>query len=335
MIYIEPQGTCAAFHFAAEEYLMQNSKFTEPILMIWQAANCAMLGVNQIAEAEINMIKAKEQGAQIVRRQSGGGTIYTDMGSLLYTFILPYKNEHSPIDVLRKHVAAPVIFALRQLGVAAELIGRNDILVDGKKISGLAQYAKNGKILTHGSLLYNTNLDMLTELITANPEKFQSKALASVRSRVENIVNYIPPKQNGEKPTTNEFWAQLKQNLLHSNFTGYSFSSHETAEINTIRDEKYANDKWTSGRTPNYTYKNSRRFDGGTLEVFFNVQNGLITNCSIHGDFLGILPIYELEELLKNQPLNPHAITAAIGATPLTAYLGGVMLDEFLCCVFE
>jgi len=335
MIYIEPHGTNAALHFATEEYIMLSDNFIQPVFMIWQADNCTMLGVNQISEAEVNMPKAEARGVQIVRRQSGGGTIYTDMGSLLYTFILPYNNELSPIEILRKSVAAPVITALHKLGIPAELIGRNDILVEGKKISGLAQYAKNGKILTHGSLLYNTNLDTLTELITANPEKFESKALSSVRSRVGNISDYIAPNHNGDKPTTAEFWSLFKQALLQDNFAEYILSNSDTTAIESLCADKYANNSWTFGRTPDFTYKNRRHCGGGFLEVFFNVQNGNISTCSIHGDFLGILPISELEVKLKNQPFNPTAISAAINKAPLTAYLGSITIEEFLACIFN
>jgi len=334
MLYIEPDGTDAAFHFSAEEFVMQNS-FGENVLMIWQAANTAMLGVNQIAAAEINMPEATKESVQIVRRASGGGTIYTDMGSLLYTFIRPFEDSVPPIDVMRKNAAEPIVAALAQLGVCAEISGRNDILVGGKKVSGLAQYVKNGRILTHGSLLYDTDLELLAKLITANPEKFRSKALQSVRSRVCNISEHIPSGKDGAKPTTHKFWGLLKQALFQDKqVKEHTFDADEITAINAIRNEKFANKDWTFGRSPKFTYTNSRRFEGGQLNVYFNVKNGIITDCTFCGDFLGVLPIREFEARLENQDFTPRAVAGAIDDMPISAYLGGISQEEFMTLIF-
>ncbi|MCL2588614.1 MAG: lipoate--protein ligase family protein, partial [Oscillospiraceae bacterium] len=156
MRYIKPPGKDAAFHFSVETYLMEQFPSDEPIFMIWQADNTAMLGSYQVAQAEVDLSYAKELNIQIVRRQSGGGTIFTDMGTLLYTLILPQLAEQSPREIVREAFAAPMIRALNKLGIPAELIGRNDILVDGKKVCGIAQHVRRGKVCTHGSLLYDT-----------------------------------------------------------------------------------------------------------------------------------------------------------------------------------
>jgi len=227
----------AAFYFSVEEFFTRSFRSDKPVLMLWQAENTVMLGNNQVAEAEVDMNYARENGIRIIRRSSGGGAIYTDLGTLLYTVIQPLTN--APISH-REEVAATVIKALRKMGVPAVREGRNDILVEGKKISGLAQYSLGNHICTHGSLLYDTDIETLTDVLIANYDKLHPKGITSIRSRVTNIKPYM----DKECPV-NEFMASLRELLLDGkDFQIYKPTAGELSEVNHIYHTKYANDKW-------------------------------------------------------------------------------------------
>jgi lipoate-protein ligase A len=194
MLYIEPRSTDAAFHFSAEEYFMTRVHADEAIFMTWRTGKCAMLGCNQVAHAEIDVRLADQAGIQIVRRASGGGTIFTDPGVLLYTMILPlpYRGTSDVKRLESEYVLGPVVSALRGMGIEAGAEGRNDIMLNGAKISGLAQYVKGLRLCTHGSLLFSADLDELAAVLKPDDGKIRSKALRSVRARVANISPLLP-----------------------------------------------------------------------------------------------------------------------------------------------
>jgi len=227
----------AAFHFSVEEFFTRYSRRKEPVLMLWQTEKTVMLGNNQVVRAEVDVDYANKSEIQIVRRSSGGGAIFTDLGTVLYTVIEPLENE---AKIHREKVASTIITAIKKMGVPAKREGRNDILVEGRKISGFAQYTSGNHICTHGSLLFDADLETLSKVLIANEEKLIPKGIASIRSRVTNIKPYIK-----ETPTTSEFISMLKKELL----TGKIFSLFEPGEddlksIDRIKSEKYANRDW-------------------------------------------------------------------------------------------
>ena len=325
IIYIECDSTDAAFHFSVEEYAIKH--LDVPVLMIWQTAPCVMLGSNQIAEAEADIRYAQQAGIQIVRRASGGGAIYTDEGTLLYTLIM----KHDTPDAAKENVSGLVVDALNRMGVPAKLEGRNDICAEGKKFSGMAQYSRGGKVCTHGSLLYDTDLDQLARVLQVDARKFQGKAVRSVRSRVGNIKKYV-----GGDCATREFRALLKQQLCSGRqVVEYRLTEDDHAKINQICSEKYGNPAWTFGRTPKFTFHNSKRFEGGTVEVFFDVELGVVRECTIRGDFLGVEPVCELERCFDGSPFKYDAFDNILDGISISPYLGNISKDELLSCVFE
>ena len=329
MVYIEAKSKDAAFHFSVEEYIMRHYPFNDPVMMIWQAGKCAMLGRNQIAEAEIDISCAKREGIQIVRRSSGGGTIFTDAGTLLYTLILPHA-ERDSLDAAREKIAGPVVKALNALGIPAKLEGRNDILTDGKKVSGIAQYIRHDRICTHGSLLYDTDLEMLTRVLCVDEGKISSKGLKSVRSRVVNLKEYMP-----SSCSTYDFWALLKENIFSGQtIQEYTLAEQDLAHIDRIYQERYGNPSWTFEQAPGFSFNNSKRFAGGKVEVYLDVESGAVSTCSIRGDFLGVIPIRGLEMLLENKRFQYEVFAKALGGISLQPYLGNITNDEFLSCMF-
>lgn len=331
MWYIETESKDAAFHFSVEEYIMRYFPLDEPVMMIWQTNQCAMLGANQIAEAEIDMNRAKQEGIQIVRRSSGGGTIFTDTGTFLVTMIQPYADGQDLRQIAQEKLAGPIIHALNEIGIPAKVEGRNDILVEGKKISGFAQYVRHGKICSHGSLLYDADLELLSQILRMDDEKIRSKALRSIRSRVTNITEYM------KAPCpTREFWNHLKESLFrHRDVRAYTLTEHDLAQIDSIYNEKYGNDAWTIMRTPNFSFHNSKRFSGGKVEVYLDIAKGKVASCSMRGDFLGALPVRSLEERLEHRMFNYQDFYDALEGVSLLPYLGGVTRDELLSCIFD
>jgi lipoate-protein ligase A len=237
MYFVENNSTDAAFYFSIEELFTRYIRSSMPVFMLWQTERTVMLGNNQVVASEVDIDYALENGIKVVRRSSGGGAIYTDPGTFLYSVIEPVTKE---IKTHREEVAATIIEALYRLGVSALREGRNDILIDGKKISGFAQYTSGNHVCTHGSLLYDTDLDTLTNVLIPNDNKLRPKGIASIRSRVTNIRPYI-----SENYPASDFKVKLIDELVcNRDIEAYNLSTDEYAKINRISQEKYSNHVW-------------------------------------------------------------------------------------------
>ena len=325
MYFVESDSKDAAFYFSVEEYFMRH--INAPLVMIWQTSPCVMLGRYQVAAAEINMDYAKQENFQIVRRPSGGGTIFTDEGTFLYTMI---KLNQDPQEA-KEAISELVIENLGKLNLSAELKGRNDILTHSRKISGIAQHAQNGYICSHGSILYNANLDTLTQVLRVDDEKIRTKAIRSARCRVGNLRNYIDHSYS-----TEEFMALFKENYFaRFNPKQYELTVQDYKIINQIRDEKYGNDTWTYGNSPKFSFSGSKRFVSGRIEIYLDIVKGNIEACAIYGDFLGVIPIQNLEDHLVGKMFSYQSICNALDDISLDYYLGGITKEQFLSCIFN
>ena len=325
MYFIESDSKDAAFYFSVEEYFMY--RINAPLVMIWQTSPCVMLGRYQVAAAEINMDYAKQENIQIVRRSSGGGTIFTDEGTFLYTVIGTGLNPQEA----KEAVADLVIKTLGKLNLSAELRGRNDILIFGRKISGIAQHSQNGYLCSHGSILYSADLETLTRVLRVDDEKIRTKAIRSVRCRVGNLRDY------SENPySTEEFKTLFRENFFaRFNPKQYVLTGRDYEIINQIRGEKYANTSWTFGSSPKFSFRSSRRFDNGRLEIHLDILKGNIEACNIFGDFLGIIPIQSLENHLVGKMFSYQSLDDALDGISLEQHLGGITKEQFLSCVFD
>jgi len=330
MIYIEPNSTDVYFNLAAEEYVMRSFPLEESVFMIWRTEKCVIIGRNQIAAAEIDLRAALSLGINTVRRSSGGGAVFSDSGNIMHSLITPFGKSDDPKKIEREQSVELIAEALRKMGIPAVSEGRNDITADGKKITGMAQYAIKSRLCTHGSLLYDADLDLLTRILKPDPAKITSKALKSVRSRVVNICEYFNPKIS-----VTEFLKRFKSYLLDNlNIENCDFTETDIEQINIIRNEKYANPEWTTGSTPRFSFHNSMRFPSGKVEIFLNVERGIIKSCRIFGDFLGILPVEGLEEQLINQPHDLKILSEILSKIDLRLYFGGIKQEELLECMF-
>ena len=328
MILFENDSNDAAFYFAAEEYIMRSLKPKEPALMLWITGDTVMVGANQIVKAEMDEEYAKAAGINIVRRPSGGGAIFTDPGTLQYTVILPYEEKSMDLDpkaCMKEWLAAPLIRTLGGFAINASLEGRNDVTIEGKKISGLAQHISSGYICSHGSLLFDTDLEKLVRVLTADSEKIKSKAIKSMKARVAKISDYTP-----EKDIRLFREAFIKSYGREKDIVRSDFSSAEIKEIEKIMRERYSNEDWTYGREPAFTFTNKKRFPGGQIEVFLEVKGGLIQNAVIKGDFLALRPVAFIEEGLIGVPHREEELRAALLTLNVKSVLGSLTEKELL-----
>lgn len=330
MIYIETHSTDPTWNLALEEYCLKELGQFERLLMLWQNDNAIIIGRYQNAENEVNLAAARDLGAQIVRRPSGGGAVYHDLGNLNYTFIYPIDGLNR-LDI--SVYAAPMVKALNRIGVPAEVKGRNDLLLDGKKISGTAQRIQKGRLMHHGTLLFDSDLDALESVLQVDAAKVASKGVASIRSRVTNIKDYLPA---GQLEDMSGFWqALLAAFAVEEELTPFELTPEMLAAVETIQKEKYQSWDWNFGRAPAFEFANSHRYPNGKLEIRVNVKDGLIQDCRISGDFMGMADLDPLEASLRDVRYDPQDVRQALAGVDLSPYLGGISADEFVDCLFE
>lgn len=277
MIYIENNSTDPRYNLAFEEYVFNSVLPDQTVLLLWRNSPSVIIGRFQNTYNEINMQFIEEKGINVVRRMTGGGAVYHDLGNLNYSFI---SQEHDKrIDF--KRFMLPVKTALEKMGIAAELSGRNDLLVDGKKISGNAQLNRNGRVLHHGTLLFDVNLEDMVQALNVDIAKMVSKGVQSIRSRVTNIR-----EQLHEKIDIQSFQTELLKSLFNNTKPEiYELSEKDRLAIRKIAEDKYSSWDWNFGKSPAFGVQKKGRFDFGSVEFNFDVQNGIIQQCRIFGDF--------------------------------------------------
>lgn len=317
------------FNLALEEYVIKEMDPGEDYLILWQNSPSVIIGRNQNTMEEINQELVERHGIHVVRRLSGGGAVYHDLGNLNFTFVTTSDDE---IRNNFRRFTEPVIKALARLGVQAESTGRNDITIDGKKFSGNAQYYYRNRVLHHGTILFNSDLDMVERVLKVREDKIASKGIKSVRSRVTNLIDYLP-----RKITVQEFKELLEKLLLEeSGESGryYELSEQDLARVRQIMEARYNTWEWNYGRSPAFTFRKGERFAGGYVEVRLDVQKGVIIQCKIHGDFFGKREVEELEELLKGARYELAALRDLLSGVDVEEYMAGITKENFLSCLF-
>ena len=292
MIIYNSNFTDPHFNLACEEYLLK-STHVEDIFMLWRNSPSVIIGRNQNAFTELNIDYIKANDIKVVRRLTGGGAVFHDLGNVNFTFITAKKDD----AVLNFEVfTRPIINLLNELGAKAELSGRNDIVIDGYKISGNAQCGYNGngvtadKVMHHGTLLFEADLSHLADSLRVDKDKIQSKGIKSIRSRVSNIKNFIDCDMN-----VIEFKEYIEKGISGEHRL---FSVKDIEMIQKLADEKYSTWDWIYGQSKKYQYTNKKRYPYGMVEINLNVEGGNITDIRINGDYFGISDIAVLENRL-------------------------------------
>ncbi len=276
MICIKLKNTNPYFCLATEEYLLKN--FEEDVFMLWQSEDTVVLGKHQNAMAEINYPFIRENNITVTRRISGGGTVFHDAGNVNFTFI---KNVKSPAEISFSQFTEPVREALAQLGVEATTSGRNDLLIEGLKISGNAEHVFKKRVLHHGTLLFNSDLENLGQAIKVVPGKYESKAVQSNRSTVANISSFLQQEIDIKDFVDFLIDVQLKK----EGNSKYELTDLDTETIQKLAIEKFETWDWKFGYSPKYSFKNEVEIDGKSLLISLSAKKGIIEECEIAGDY--------------------------------------------------
>ena len=323
--YLETGSQSPYYNLAFEEYVLTH-RTQGDYLLLWQNENTIVVGQNQNTEAEINRPFVEAHHINVVRRSTGGGAVYHDLGNLNYSFITDAGDKAS---ISMDRFTSPVVEALKGLGLQAEASGRNDILVEGRKVSGTAQRLYGNRILHHGTLLFDANADMVAGALQVDPEKFRSKSTKSVRSRIGNIRSFL--KQDMDKPA---FWAYLKEALAGSGMVFDTLTADELAQVDKLKTEKYDTWEWNYGRSPKFDMTGKRYWDGGCLEVGVSVSHGCITDIRFNGDFLAVCSIEPLVEALRGVPFRREDVCRVLNSLPTSKLLGAITEEQVLDTIF-
>ena len=318
--------TDAVQNLSLEEYAIRTLLGDEDILYFYINASAIIIGRNQNTSEEIATDVVAEKGIQVVRRVSGGGAVYHDQGNLNFSFMTRQVNERfNRYDTFN----GPVLAVLHDMGIPAELSGRNDILVEGRKISGNAQFAASDRMLSHGTLLVDSDLDAVTAALRPKPGKVESKGVKSIRSRVANINEFL------RTPITAvELRARIIAKIYGTSdrtaIPTITLSAADIHGVAAMRASRYDNWEWNYGRNPAANVQRSHRFPAGEVDVRLDIQNNHIAAAAIYGDFMGQRDVTELAALLVGVEYSHAGISSALHGVDVGIYVANVTPADLL-----
>ncbi|KXH84124.1 lipoate--protein ligase [Sporosarcina sp. HYO08] len=330
MFFIDNKGiTDPRINLAIEEYALKTMDINrDSFLLFYINEPSIIIGKNQNTVEEIDTEYVDANGIHVVRRLSGGGAVYHDLGNLNFSFIT--KDDGDSFRNFKKFTE-PVIQALAEMGVKAELLGRNDILIDGRKVSGNAQFSTNGRMFSHGTLMFDTEIERVVSALKVRKDKIESKGIKSIRSRVANISEFL------EEPMTIE---QFRKQILISIFGGeeniqyVELTEEDWKNIHKLSAERYGNWDWNYGKSPKFNVQHSHRFPVGGIDVRLQVNKGTIEDMHIYGDFFGVGEVAIVEESLKGVQYDRQSIGEALTAIDIPTILGGITKEEFIQLIY-
>ncbi len=323
MLIIKRHHTNPYFNLAAEEYFLK--EFTRDIFMLWRNEPAIIVGKHQNTLSEINIDYVKEKEITVVRRLTGGGAVFHDLGNLNFTFIQSDK-DHTFND-FRKYTE-PILEVLLKLGIDARFEGRNDLTIEGKKFSGNAEMVWKNRVLHHGTLLFSALMTDLSQALKVDPAKFQDKAVKSVRSRVTNISEHLK-----EPMDVMQFSELIQDHIteMYPDARSYELTDEDHRLINELVQAKYSTWDWNFGNSPAYNFRKVMRTENsGTLEFCMDVQNGVIKQIRIYGDYFSHADPAEIETALEGVSHQEEAIRKAVSEFEISDYFGKLTIDELV-----
>ncbi|MER1985636.1 MAG: lipoate--protein ligase [Solibacillus sp.] len=330
MYFIDNKGiTDPRVNLAIEEYVLKNMDIDkDDYLLFYINQPSIIIGKNQNTIEEINTDYVEDNNILVVRRLSGGGAVYHDLNNLNFSFLT--KDDGNSFHNYKKFTQ-PVVDALAKLGVNAELSGRNDILAEGRKVSGNAQYATRGRMFSHGTLMFNLDIDAVVNSLKVKQDKIESKGIKSVRSRVANILDLLD-----EKITVEQFRLEILKSIFggEENIQYYELTDHDWEQIHEISKNRYQLWEWNYGKSPRFNIQKTNRFPSGSIDIRLEVNKGIIEDIKIFGDFFGVGDVAEIEQLLTGVKYDRTAIGEVLGDIEISTYFGGVSKEEFLQLIY-
>ncbi len=322
MIIYKNNSTDAYFNLALEQYLLDSKEGN--IFMLWRNDRAVIIGKNQNAYAELDVDYVGKNNIKVVRRLTGGGAVFHDVGNINFSFIVP-ETEKAVLDFAR--FTNPIIDALKSLGIENVcLSGRNDIMIDGVKISGNAQSSYNGKTLHHGTLLYSADLSMLSGALKVDPEKIKSKGIKSVRNRVGNIKDFLKTDMS-----VADFMDYLEKYVARETKSEVVYLTKEDIiATQKLADEKYSSWDWNFGKSKELSVQKKKRFDFGSVAVDLTVEGGFIRDIKISGDFFGVRDVVEIENILTNTKFETEALKSKLDIVLVGECVSGMTVDLFV-----
>lgn len=323
MLCIFNNSNDAYFNMAVEEYVFTH--FTDDIFMLWRNEPAIIVGLFQNSLAEINLDYVKEKNIKVVRRLTGGGAVFHDLQNLNFTFV-----ESNSKGNFRTFTQ-PIIEVLNGIGVDACFEGRNDLMIDGRKFSGNAQCVSNGRMLHHGTLLFDTAMTDMSNALKVNPLKFEDKAVKSVRKRVTNISEHLKSPM-----TVLQFADLIMKHIMETraNCQLYEFTEDDLVAIKKLRDEKYSTWEWNFGHSPKYSFSKMIRTAGGNIELHLQTEKGIVSAVKIYGDFFAKRDVSDFEKLLIGVRHEKDAVADLLTKVNPDDYFIGVTSEDVISLMF-
>lgn len=323
MLIIRRHNTDPYFNLATEEYVLK--EIGDDSFMLWRNSPAIIVGKHQNTLAEINIDYVRQQDIKVVRRLSGGGAVFHDLGNLCFTFT--QKGEKEKLIDFRRYTE-PILEVLVKLGIDAKFEGRNDLTIDGKKFSGNAEHVWKNKVLHHGTLLFSSYMPDLSEALNADPLKFKDKAIKSVRSRVTNISEHLK-----EPMDVLEFSTLIESHIMEKNPDAvlYELTEQDHRKINELVQTKYSTWEWNFGYSPNYNFRKFLRTENsGTIEFDLDVEDGMIRDIRIYGDYFNLYDTEDIEAALTGVAHQQDSIRRALNIFKIGDYFNNLTLEEFM-----
>ena len=306
------------FYLATEEFLARNYPADEYFFM-WQVNPTVIFGRNQLIENEVNLKFVKENNIEFYRRKSGGGCVYADFSNIMFSFITPNFNKDFVFNTYLTKVAE----ILKNLGLNAHVSGRNDILIDGLKVSGNAFYQVNSRSIVHGTMLYNTDISVMVKAITPDNEKLISKGIDSVRKRVTNIKEHLDI-------SIEEFKNFVKKNIAIESII---LTQSDISEIERI-ESTYLTDDFIYGKNPNYTVSKKKKTEAGVIEITLELKNNAVKKINMLGDYFLIGDQDEFLNNFRNIEFSRPAFLEVLKRINLNQYIYNLTDEDFLQILF-